>query len=160
LDKTADGKEEVKKGTYLGMLSLPVDVTKAEVLQELLKVIDESHKNLMTLIAKRYNSPFRDKQTLNYIVVVANISHEIAKWGAITAYATDFNTKRLDMLDNALTVILNKLQVDLPNVTAELQSIRTAMDSPMITNVNNYIEQLKKNITEYKKKMEENDLAE
>lgn len=162
MDKTTNDKEKVKKEESTenpDMLLLSVDAEQEEAVKDTLESIEDSRIRVITAIKKRYNSFRSDKRTLNHIMSLVNTSHEIARWSVISAYAIDFHTKRLDILEKVVIVLIKKLDIDLPNVKSEIEKLKTTVDSQAIKTVNEFVQNMKKNIEEYKKRMEENDLA-
>jgi hypothetical protein len=76
------------------------------------------------------------------------------------------NTKELGQLGESIEEIRNTLGMDVSKVKADLVSIRTAVNSDEIAKVakfaedfNKHVEESRKALEEYKKKMKENDLA-
>lgn len=77
------------------------------------------------------------------------------------------NLKRMRILEEMINEVGEKSGADLSKLNSELESIKTNVNSEEIAKVakfavdfNNHIEESKKRVEEYKRKMEENDLAE
>lgn len=162
LDSKANDKEKIKREESAknpDLLCLSVDPEREEAIKELLDSLEKSRTSIITATNKRYNSFFSGKRTLNHIMSLINASHELARWNVISAYAIEYQTKRLDILEKVITVLIEKLYADLPNVKAEIEKVKATVDSQAFSTVSEFVQGMKKKIDEYNRKMENNDLA-
>ena len=147
MDKTRSREKEkvetdVKPNTS-ERLELPVTPERLNELNDMLKMIDESHTRATKAIAKDARSFFGNKRMLFYILPLEETSHEMAKWTMISTYAVSNVDKRVANLEKIVAEITPRLDIDLKNVKAEIESLKTTLDSPMIANVSEFLKKLK-----------------
>jgi NADH:ubiquinone oxidoreductase subunit D len=163
LDKTTNDKEKIKKEESAenpDFLRLSVDPEREKAVEELLNSLEKSRTSIITATYKRYNSFLSDKRLWNHIMSLINASHDLARWSVVSAYATEYQTKRLDTLEKVVALLIDKLDADLPNVKAEIEKVKATVNSEAFSTVSEFVQGMRKKIDEYNRKMEKNDLAE
>lgn len=159
MDKTTNGEKEVKAKKYVGF-EFDLPSPKNEEISKFWKETDEHCRNVLRAVEKDSKSFLSSKKAFYYIHGLAYATYEAVKWQYVLAYAVQDAEERLATLEKIVEEITRKLNIDLPNVKTEMDQLKATINSPAITVVSEFVEQMNKNISEYKKKMEENDLAE
>jgi sugar-specific transcriptional regulator TrmB len=158
LDKTTDGEKEVSTKKYTPFeLFLPPERT--EKVYKYWKETDENFAELSMFIGRDSQSLFGDKKAFRYIRNLAYAINENLKWIYLSAHAMQDVQERLATLEKIVDEIARQLVVDLPNVKAEMEQLKATLNSSAMVTVSNFVQQMTKDIEDYKKKEEKNDLA-
>ena len=164
MDKTnKDGteKEVTQQSDAWRMVNVAVPQNRMKMINDLLKDLETSKEDGMSLLAKYDRSIIvNNKRFIPYFVNLINISYEAIRECIISACALEYLNMKIELLEKAIGILAEKTDKTNKNweeVTAKLKQLE--VDSPVINNVNSFIEELKKKHAEYDKKREENDLA-
>lgn len=160
MDKNEGRKEEIRKGksTKTDTLYLPVDVEKKNEVNGLVESIEEARLIALFVINEDEHSLFSDKRQLRRLKNLINVSYEMAQWTVVTAFALDCTSNRLAHLEKIVEVLIEKLNIDLPSVKAELREMKTELAMPIVR-MDEFVRQINEMRNKYNKVREENDLA-
>jgi hypothetical protein len=157
LDKTTNGEEKVK--TANEFFEFNINPKKVEEINKFWRKIDESYATISKMIKKDSQSFLSNKKAFRHIMSLVYAVHEIAKGAYVWSFAIEDAEERLVILEKIVEEVTRKLNIDLPNVKAEMEQLKATINSPAITTLSKFVQQMTKNIEEYNKKMENNDLA-
>jgi hypothetical protein len=177
LDKTTNGTEKDNRETHnknTGILigkematsnaeriDLAILKEREPLLAETIKVIEDSRINgLKSIDYIERKFYVGNKDVLLYLRFLINISCEATKYGFANGFAIEYLQKKTELLEKALGILSEKSSATQKKLLDDLEKLKASVDSPMIANIHNFVETMKKNIAEYQKKREENDLAE
>lgn len=142
MDSTTNGKEEIKQianQKHMHEWTIKIDPNQVEEYDNLMERIDIIHEINSDIIDKYVATG--TKEILNSF----NGSILYAGQAAISSiHAVEFLEKRLTNLEKIINEITQKLNIDLPNVKAEIVSLKTVVESPMFAKVLQVAEILEK----------------
>ena len=157
LDKATANQRKKVKGEVL--FTLKTNPRKSKEISKHLDGLKTEYDQKFMLIEKKLKGHKPNKTRLASEAMVAYSDFNREQHDLLLGFCIDYLQTRLSDVEAIVQGITEKLDLDLPSVKTEMESLKKTLSSPEVVTISEFVKQMLTRIAEYKKRMRENDLA-